>query len=278
MPCRWWSRCATTSAYTFTCSPRKGTRAAEMPGRIAPDVASERIERLIALQEKITGEVLSASMRGETVQALVEGVSRRRENQLTGKTGRNINVNFNGAPDDIGKIVRVQRYQRRQQYPARRKSGGISPMFKLHYNVYEKVEELAKLLAQSSESAELQAAEDAGEKDPELSACVAAFIEKRQQLENETMKDEKDFDLIGALTREIDEEGDEDESAARLQAHSRSRAAILNAMMAAVNEVLQAVSVTRRRCGCLRRRLLPLSKGLRRALSLKRAHPSVRKE
>lgn len=95
------------SAYTFIYSPRKGTRAAEMPGRIAPDVASERIERLIALQEKITGEVL-ASMRGETVQALVEGVSRRRENQLTGKTGRNINVNFNGAPDDIGKMVRVR--------------------------------------------------------------------------------------------------------------------------------------------------------------------------
>ena len=33
-------------------------------------------------------------------------------------------------------------------------------MFKLHYNVYEKVEELAKLLAQSSEYTELQAAED----------------------------------------------------------------------------------------------------------------------
>ena len=95
------------SAYTFIYSPRKGTRAAEMPGRIAPDVASARIERLIALQEKITGEVL-ASMRGEIVQALVEGVSRRRENQLTGKTGRNINVNFNGAPDDIGKMVRVR--------------------------------------------------------------------------------------------------------------------------------------------------------------------------
>ena len=34
------------SAYTFIYSPRKGTRAAEMPGRIAPDVASARIERL----------------------------------------------------------------------------------------------------------------------------------------------------------------------------------------------------------------------------------------
>ena len=61
----------------------------------------------LVVMDTATGEVL-ASMRGETVQALVEGVSRRRENQLTGKTGRNINVNFNGAPDDIGKMVRVR--------------------------------------------------------------------------------------------------------------------------------------------------------------------------
>ena len=61
----------------------------------------------IVVMDTATGEVL-ASMRGEIVQALVEGVSRRRENQLTGKTGRNINVNFNGAPDDIGKMVRVR--------------------------------------------------------------------------------------------------------------------------------------------------------------------------
>ena len=149
-------------------------------------------------------------------------------------------------------------------------------MFKLHYNVYEKVEELAKLLAQSSEYTELQAAEDAGEKDPELSACVAAFIEKRQQLENETMKDEKDFDLIGALTREIDEENDKMKT---LPAYKRilDARSDFNAMMAAVNEVLQAVMFPDADTAGLRRRLLPLS-GLRRALSLKRAHPSVQKE
>ena len=111
-------------------------------------------------------------------------------------------------------------------------------MFKLHYNVYEKVEELAKLLAQSNEYTELQAAEDAGEKDPELSTCVAAFIEKRQQLENETMKDEKDFDLIGALTREIDEENDKMKA---LPAYKRilDARSDFNAMMAAVNEALR---------------------------------------
>ena len=95
------------SAYTFIYSPRTGTRAAEMPGRIDPAVASDRIERLIAVQERITGEILSG-MNGQTVHALVEGVSRRRETQLTGKTERNININFNGSAEDIGKIILVR--------------------------------------------------------------------------------------------------------------------------------------------------------------------------
>ena len=95
------------SAYTFIYSPRKGTRAADMPGRIDPAVASERIERLIAAQERITGEVL-ASMKGQTVRVLVEGASRRRAAQLTGKSGRNINVNFDGSKDDVGTFVNVR--------------------------------------------------------------------------------------------------------------------------------------------------------------------------
>ena len=95
------------SAYTFIYSPRTGTRAAEMPGRIDPDVASNRIERLIAVQERITGEILE-SMNGQVVHALVEGESRRRDWQLTGKTERNININFSGREGDIGKIIPIR--------------------------------------------------------------------------------------------------------------------------------------------------------------------------
>jgi len=40
------------SAFTFIYSPREGTKAALMPGRIPDDVASERIQRLIRLQEE----------------------------------------------------------------------------------------------------------------------------------------------------------------------------------------------------------------------------------
>ena len=95
------------SAYTFIFSPRKGTKAADMPGQLDPAVASERIERLIAVQERITGEILSGMM-GSTARVLVEGVSKRRDTQLTGKSERNINVNFNGDPSDIGHFVNIR--------------------------------------------------------------------------------------------------------------------------------------------------------------------------
>ena len=41
------------SAFTFIYSPRTGTRAAEMPGQIPGDEATERIKRLIDLQESL---------------------------------------------------------------------------------------------------------------------------------------------------------------------------------------------------------------------------------
>ena len=95
------------SAFTFIYSPRVGTRAAEMPGRIDPALATERIERLIALQEEMT-QMRFAEMIGRTESVLVTGQSKRDENQFTGKTSRNISVNFEGSADMIGKIIPVK--------------------------------------------------------------------------------------------------------------------------------------------------------------------------
>ena len=95
------------SAFTFIYSPRVGTRAADMPGRIAPEVATERIERLIALQEEMTAKAFEGMM-GQTVHVLATGFARRDEKQLTGKCERNISVNFAGTPDQIGRIIPVK--------------------------------------------------------------------------------------------------------------------------------------------------------------------------
>ncbi len=95
------------SAFTFIYSNRAGTRAAEFEDMVPKDVASQRIERLITLQEGITQETL-ASLKGQKMGILVEGVSARRESQMSGKCGRNISVNFTGGDESqVGQIVPV---------------------------------------------------------------------------------------------------------------------------------------------------------------------------
>ncbi len=95
------------SAFTFIYSPRVGTRAAEMPGRIDPALATERIERLIALQDEMTQKAF-VGLIGKREEVLVTGCSRRSDQQLTGKCSRLISVNFAGDPQLIGQIVPVK--------------------------------------------------------------------------------------------------------------------------------------------------------------------------
>ena len=95
------------SAFTFIYSPREGTVAERMEGRIPDDISTKRIETLIALQEKKTSEVFS-SLIGGTEQVLVTGFSRRDGAMLTGKGGRGISVNFPGDESAVGKILPVQ--------------------------------------------------------------------------------------------------------------------------------------------------------------------------
>ena len=95
------------AAFTFIYSPRKGTKAAEMPGQILPEIATERIERLIREVEAGT-EAVHRSLIGATESVLVEALSRRDERMVSGKGLRNITVSFAGDASDIGRIVPVR--------------------------------------------------------------------------------------------------------------------------------------------------------------------------
>ncbi len=95
------------SAFTFIYSPRVGTKAATLPGQIDPETATRRIETLIHQQDKITADIFS-SLIGTKVNVLVNGNAKRNETELTGKSERNISVNFRGTSDMIGTIVPVE--------------------------------------------------------------------------------------------------------------------------------------------------------------------------
>ena len=95
------------AAYTFIYSPRKGTRAAEYPDETPYEVKSERIQRLIDLQQAISLEALKAQV-GKRETVLVEAVSTRDSASVGGKTPRGMMVNFPGKPHLIGKMADVE--------------------------------------------------------------------------------------------------------------------------------------------------------------------------
>lgn len=93
-------------AFTFIYSPRKGTRAAELPGQLPAEVSSERIQRLIRAMEKST-EAQHRSMIGQTEHVLVEGISKRDPGKVSGKGTRGITVTLAGDAAEIGTIIPV---------------------------------------------------------------------------------------------------------------------------------------------------------------------------
>ena len=95
------------SAFTFIYSPRTGTKAANMDGMIPDEISSERIQRLIALQESLQQETLKRFI-GQEEEILVEGLSRRSSQAVSGKGRHAISVTVNGSDADIGQILKCR--------------------------------------------------------------------------------------------------------------------------------------------------------------------------
>jgi tRNA-2-methylthio-N6-dimethylallyladenosine synthase len=79
--------------YSFRYSPRPGTAAAELPDRVPPEVAQERLEELQALLRELTLAAHRARV-GERTEVLVAGPSRRGGAQLSGRDPYHRIVNF----------------------------------------------------------------------------------------------------------------------------------------------------------------------------------------
>ena len=94
------------AAFTFIYSPREGTRAAAMEGRIPEAESTRRIEQLIREVEASTARV-HQSMIGKHENVLVESLSKRDERKVSGKGTRGITVTLDGTEADIGTIIPV---------------------------------------------------------------------------------------------------------------------------------------------------------------------------
>ncbi|MFN8112526.1 MAG: tRNA (N6-isopentenyl adenosine(37)-C2)-methylthiotransferase MiaB [Solirubrobacterales bacterium] len=93
-------------AFTFVFSPRRGTAAAELDGRISHPVKKERMERLVEAVQRRARE-RSGRFVGRTIDVLVEGPSRTDPTRLRGRSRHNKAVNFEGTAEP-GEIVEVE--------------------------------------------------------------------------------------------------------------------------------------------------------------------------
>ncbi|MBF0218245.1 MAG: tRNA (N6-isopentenyl adenosine(37)-C2)-methylthiotransferase MiaB [Gammaproteobacteria bacterium] len=93
-------------SYSFIYSPRPGTPAAEMVDDVPMDLKKARLAQLQALINQ-QAAAISTAMIGRVEAVLVEGISRKRSDQLSGRTANNRVVNFSlpGAAADLSDYI-----------------------------------------------------------------------------------------------------------------------------------------------------------------------------
>ena len=99
--------CQYDSAFMFKYSERPGTYASKhLPDDIAEEVKVRRLNELIALQNEMSAESNRRCI-GQTVEVLIEGVSKRSRDELFGRTGQNKVVIIPRGDRRIGQTVRA---------------------------------------------------------------------------------------------------------------------------------------------------------------------------
>ncbi len=93
--------------YSFIYSKRTGTKAALMPDPVTDKEKSGRMGRLLALQREIAVENNERFV-GRTLRVLLDGESKKRPGNLTGRSSENMLVECPGTPDQIGTFVNVK--------------------------------------------------------------------------------------------------------------------------------------------------------------------------
>jgi tRNA-2-methylthio-N6-dimethylallyladenosine synthase len=81
------------AAFTFVYSPRKGTKAASLPGAVPHATKKARISELIRIQNEIT-QRKNRRLTGQAFEVLVEGPSERDRSVMAGRTRQNKMVHF----------------------------------------------------------------------------------------------------------------------------------------------------------------------------------------
>ncbi|MES1981679.1 MAG: tRNA (N6-isopentenyl adenosine(37)-C2)-methylthiotransferase MiaB [Pseudomonadota bacterium] len=95
------------ASFSFLYSPRPGTPAAGLADEVPHEVKAARLQRLQDLLSA-QAQALTQRLPGTTQRVLVEGRSRKDEQELAGRLDNNRIVNFSGPPNLVGRFVDVK--------------------------------------------------------------------------------------------------------------------------------------------------------------------------
>ena len=95
------------SLFTFIYSPRKGTKAAEMPDPISREEKGKWFDELLKAHNELSDYSYEKFV-GRTLRILCDGVGKSQDNLLTGRTVHNIIVEFEGDKSLVGDFVDVK--------------------------------------------------------------------------------------------------------------------------------------------------------------------------
>jgi tRNA-2-methylthio-N6-dimethylallyladenosine synthase len=98
--------CRFDGAFTFVYSPRRGTTAAALPGRLPAAVTEDRMTRLVEVVQRL-GRERNQAMIGQIVEVMVERASRHAPGEVMGRTRGHKPVNFPSVAQP-GELVRVE--------------------------------------------------------------------------------------------------------------------------------------------------------------------------
>ena len=95
------------NAFMFSYSPRPGTPGNLFPDQLPEEVKSDRLQRLMALQNEIAVEE-NRKLEGSTIEILVEGPSKKDPSRLTGRGRCGRLAHFASSQDLAGRLARVR--------------------------------------------------------------------------------------------------------------------------------------------------------------------------
>jgi tRNA-2-methylthio-N6-dimethylallyladenosine synthase len=93
--------------FAFKYSPRPNTQAVSYPDPVPEDVKNTRLQKLMAVQKKISEEK-TRDLVGTLQEVLVEATGKRDPGQMFGRTRYQRTVRFHGSPDWIGRLIPVR--------------------------------------------------------------------------------------------------------------------------------------------------------------------------